>query len=107
MLLKDNGQPVHPYCIRSGKFFPVRSNQKYNDYLKEVADLCGIKIPLLLWFIECLDHALDASSEILSGILKKATFWQAHQQTELNDRQRKMIGTLLDETLVGKLNNSK
>lgn len=61
----------------------------------------------LLWFIECLDRALDASSEILSGIMKKATFWQTHQQTELNNRQRKMIGTLLDETLVGKLNNSK
>ncbi len=61
----------------------------------------------LLWFIACLDRALDASSEILSGILRKATFWQAHQQTELNERQRKMISTLLDETLVGKLNNSK
>jgi len=61
----------------------------------------------LLWFIECLDRALDASSEILSGIMKKATFWQTHQQTEFNDRQRKMIGTLLDETLAGKFNNSK
>jgi Fic family protein len=39
--------------------------------------------------------------------MRKATFWQALQQTELNDRQRKMIGTLLDETLMGKLNNSK
>jgi Fic family protein len=61
----------------------------------------------LLWFIECLDRALDASTEILSGIIMKATFWQTHQQTKFNDRQRKMIGTLLDETLVGKLNNSK
>lgn len=32
----------HPECIRKGKLFPVRSNQKYNEYLKEVADLCGI-----------------------------------------------------------------
>lgn len=33
----------NPECLKNGKLFPVRSNQKYNDYLKEVADLCGIK----------------------------------------------------------------
>lgn len=86
----------------------VRKERKgYYDVLektqKETLDITV----WLLWFIECLDHAFDASSEILLGIMKKATFWQAHQQTEFNDRQRKMIGTLLDETLVGKLNNSK
>lgn len=61
----------------------------------------------LLWFISCLDRALDASAELLAGVMKKAAFWKIHQQTELNDRQRKMIATLLDETFVGKLNNSK
>jgi Fic family protein len=86
----------------------IRKERKgYYDVLektqKETLDITG----WLLWFIECLDRALDASSEILSGITKKATFWQAYQQTELNDRQRKIIGMLLDETLVGKLNNSK
>lgn len=33
----------HPECKVSGKLLPVKSNQKYNAYLKEVADLCGIK----------------------------------------------------------------
>jgi len=33
----------HPECVRSGRLFPVRSNQKYNDYLKEIAAVCGIK----------------------------------------------------------------
>ncbi len=32
----------HPYCISKGKLLPVKSNQKMNAYLKEVADLCGI-----------------------------------------------------------------
>ncbi|HEU5289093.1 MAG TPA: Fic family protein [Cyclobacteriaceae bacterium] len=84
-----------------------KERKEYYDVLektqKETLDITE----WLLWFIECLDHALDASSEILSGIMKKATFWQVHQQTDFNDRQRKMIGALLDETLVGKLNNSK
>jgi site-specific recombinase XerD len=32
----------HPECIISGKLLPVRSNQKMNAYLKEIADVCDI-----------------------------------------------------------------
>jgi site-specific recombinase XerD len=31
------------YCIKYNKLLPVNSNQRYNAYLKELADLCGIK----------------------------------------------------------------
>lgn len=31
------------FCIASNKLLPVKSNQKMNAYLKEVADLCDIK----------------------------------------------------------------
>jgi site-specific recombinase XerD len=30
------------YCKKNNKLLPVNSNQKYNAYLKELADLCGI-----------------------------------------------------------------
>ncbi|WP_118194270.1 site-specific integrase [Albibacterium indicum] len=33
----------HPRAVAKGTLFPVISNQKLNSYLKEVADLCGIK----------------------------------------------------------------
>ncbi len=33
-------------CTEKGVAFPVRSNQKMNEYLKEIADLCDIRIPL-------------------------------------------------------------
>lgn len=33
----------HPYCEENGVLLPVLSNQKMNSYLKEIADLCGIK----------------------------------------------------------------
>lgn len=33
----------HPTCINSEKVLPVLSNQKYNEYLKEIANLCGIQ----------------------------------------------------------------
>jgi site-specific recombinase XerD len=32
----------HPLCVRNNKVFPVHSNQRFNSYLKEVADVCGI-----------------------------------------------------------------
>lgn len=33
----------HPLCVKFNKLLPVNSNQKYNAYLKEIAELCGIK----------------------------------------------------------------
>lgn len=32
----------HPYCIENNLLLPINSNQKYNAYLKELADICGI-----------------------------------------------------------------
>lgn len=32
----------HPSCLNSEKVLPVLSNQKYNEYLKEIANICGI-----------------------------------------------------------------
>jgi len=32
----------HPMCLNKGCPFPVPSNQKTNEYLKEIADICGI-----------------------------------------------------------------
>jgi len=34
---KDNA-----YCQRNNKLLPILSNQKFNGYLKEIADICGI-----------------------------------------------------------------
>ena len=34
---------THPACINSGTLLPVKSNQKMNSYLKEIADVCGIE----------------------------------------------------------------
>jgi len=33
----------HSYCKAKNLLLPIHSNQKYNAYLKEVADLCGIE----------------------------------------------------------------
>ncbi|MFV8351718.1 site-specific integrase [Flavobacterium sp. XS2P14] len=33
----------HPQCMNEDKLLPILSNQKMNSYLKEIADVCGIK----------------------------------------------------------------
>ncbi|MBT2561283.1 site-specific integrase [Pedobacter sp. ISL-68] len=32
----------HPYCIENNCLLPINSNARYNGYLKEIADICGI-----------------------------------------------------------------
>lgn len=32
----------HPYCIANNRLLPTHSNQRFNAYLKEIADICSI-----------------------------------------------------------------
>jgi integrase len=38
-----NRYTKHPECVIKNKVLPVPTNQKMNAYLKEIADLCGVK----------------------------------------------------------------
>jgi Fic family protein len=60
----------------------------------------------LLWFLDCLGSALQATDQTLARVLAKAVFWELHRFTPLNTRQRVMINKLLDG-FEGKLNTSK
>lgn len=42
-LLLINKYKSHPECERKNIVFPVPTNQRMNSYLKEIADICGIK----------------------------------------------------------------
>lgn len=33
----------HPFCLLHNVLLPIKSNQKFNGYLKEIADMCGIR----------------------------------------------------------------
>jgi len=58
------------------------------------------------WFLQCLDRALVSTTEMLASVMAKAKFWDRHQHTALNTRQRMMINKMLDG-FEGKLNTSK
>ena len=58
------------------------------------------------WFLGCLDRAFDGAETIIGNVLHKATFWEEHGASDLNDRQRLMLNRLL-EGFEGKLTYSK
>ena len=62
--------------------------------------------PWLVWYFERLNEALELTDETLSRILLKAKFWELHKATRFNERQIKMINTLLGD-FIGKLHSSK
>ncbi|CAN5528148.1 Fic family protein [soil metagenome] len=60
----------------------------------------------LLWYLSCLDRALNTTDGRLQNVLKKTKFWDAHTHTPINERQRTMINKVF-EGFDGKLTASK
>lgn len=61
----------------------------------------------LVFFLNCMKNALLASEQTVTYILLKATFWEKHEHTPVNKRQRLILNKLLDGDFVGKLQSSK
>ena len=60
----------------------------------------------IIWFLACLDRAIDGAEQTLATVLSKAAFWGRIEAQPLNERQRAMINKLLDG-FDGKLTSSK
>lgn len=60
----------------------------------------------LLWFVQALRKALLFSLKTTDRVLQKASFWSQHKDTEINERQRKIINRLWDG-FDGKLTTQK
>lgn len=60
----------------------------------------------LLWYLQCLDKALNVSEKVLKSVLNKTRFWDEQRETPINERQRLIINKLFDG-FDGKLNTSK
>lgn len=60
----------------------------------------------LVWFLNCLNRAIDTTENTLSDVLKKTRFWDSHTAESFNERQKTMINKLLDG-FEGKLTSSK
>jgi Fic family protein len=60
----------------------------------------------LVWFINCMRHALSGADQTLSKVLRKSRIWEVANNTQINHRQRIVINRLFDD-FEGKLTTSK
>jgi site-specific recombinase XerD len=68
-------------CIVTGKLFPMKSNQKMNEYLKEIAILCGID-KHLTWHVARFSFAkICMESNMDIKVLSEALGHSSLQQT--------------------------
>ena len=58
------------------------------------------------WFLNCLGRAIDGAQDTLGAVLYKARFWERFATEALNERQIKVLNSLLDG-FEGKLTTSK
>jgi Fic family protein len=78
----------------------------YYETLRTVQHSDGDITEWLIWFLNCLKHALLETQKSMQNVLRKAEFWDAHKETPINERQRLMINKLFDD-FFGKLTSSK
>lgn len=96
----------------SGKRFYSMSYQisleknKYYEVLEKTQKGNGDITEWLLWFLDCLDKAIESTTETLSSVLSKARFWDVHKEDRFNERQMKIVNMLFDD-FFGKLTTSK
>lgn len=60
----------------------------------------------MLWFIGCLQRAIDGAHGALAAVLQKASFWETHGPKRFNERQTGILNRLLDG-FEGRLTSSK
>ena len=84
----------------------MRQKKDYYDAL-EHAQKGDVDItPWLMWFIGALSNALLYGLQTTDRVLQKTEFWARHKDTEISERQRKILNRLWDG-FEGKLTTQK
>ena len=84
-------------CIKNGLVLPVSSNQKMNAYLKEIADMCGIKKSLSTHtarhtFATTVTLTNQVSMEVVSKML-------GHSSINMTKRYARVVDDLVNKDM--------
>jgi site-specific recombinase XerD len=89
---------ANPECIRKGVLLPVLTNQKMNAYLKEVADLCGIRKNLTT---HCARHTFATTVTLANKIsMESVSKMLGHSSLAMT----KKYARILDSTIGQEMN---
>lgn len=79
----------HPLCQKKGVLLPVMCNQKMNSYLKEIADMCGIKKSLST---HTGRHTFSSTVALANNVsLENVAKMLGHTNTKMTQRYAKVL----------------
>lgn len=89
----------HPYCLKNNVLLPVTSNQKMNSYLKEIADLCGIKKHLCTHLAR---HTAATSVFLANNVsLENVSKILGHSSTKMTQHYAKVLDSSIMRDMAG------
>lgn len=104
MLLARSENSGDRYYSMSNQILVER--KKYYEVLQKVQHSSGDITEWIGWFLKCLQNAMLSTEKTTQSIISKAEFWNLHERTPINERQRLMINKIFDG-FDGKLQTSK
>ncbi|GJM07419.1 MAG: cell division protein Fic [marine bacterium B5-7] len=106
-LAQDEKNAVRYYSLSSAMMKDRKS------YYKNLELACRGNMDItkwLTWFLSCIDSAIFNSLQLIESIQLKARFWEKHLNTQLNQRQKKVLNRLLNagkDGFMGDMTNKK
>ena len=86
-----------PVCVKRGTCLPVLSNQRMNSYLKEIADLCGVKKPLTT---HCARHTFATTITLANNVpLQDVSAMLGHASTRMTQHYARVMTSSLKESM--------
>jgi Site-specific recombinase XerD len=87
----------HPSCTNADKVLPVLSNQKYNEYLKEIADLCGIDKNLTT---HAARHTFATTVTLTNGVpIESVSKMLGHKNLKTTQHYAKVVDRKLSDDM--------
>jgi site-specific recombinase XerD len=86
----------HPECIASNKILPPRSNQRVNAYLKEIADLCGIKKNLHFYVSR---HTFATTMLTLGVPIESVSMMMGHKRLSTTQKYARILNRKVSEDM--------
>src|SRR5579859_3916615 len=86
-----------PQCVNMDRAFPVMSNQKMNSYLKEIADVCGIKKNLTYHLAR---HTFATTVTLSNGVpMETVSKMLGHKNLKTTQHYAKIVDTKISEDM--------
>lgn len=87
----------HPKCVSTGTVLPVLTNQKMNSYLKEIADLCGIRKKLTFHIAR---HTFATTVTLTNGVpIETVSKMLGHKSLKQTQHYAKIVDLKISEDM--------